>query len=145
NLVSWWSEPVGTRFKDKTKCMVTQYGQFEALLGLKLNGELTLGENIADNGGVKLAFQAYRALRAGAPERIVADGFTEDQQFFLGTGQAWCSKQRDEFARMRVTVDPHSPSKYRVNGPLSNMPAFAEAFSCAKGTPMNPPNRCEVW
>jgi len=112
---------------------------------VKLNGKLTLGENIADMGGVKLAFHAFRTLRADAKEAVVADGFTEDQQFFLSLGQVWCSKYREEYARMAATVDPHSPPRFRVNGSLVNFPEFAQAFACSKGTPMNPGNTCSVW
>jgi putative endopeptidase len=95
-------------------------------------------------GGVKLAFKAYQALREGK-EPVKAGGFTEDQQFFLATGQIWCAKVREEEARNRVQNDPHSPPRFRVNGSLQNLPEFAEAFSCEPGTPMNPKDRCEVW
>ncbi len=116
----------------------------EAVPGVKLDGKLTMGENIADMGGVKLAFFAYRALTRDQKE-AVADGFTEDQQFFLSLGQIWCSKQHDEYARMAAQIDPHSPPRWRVNGPLRNLPEFSRAFSCAPGTPMNPENKCGVW
>lgn len=145
NLSNWWSEQDVARFKTKTDCVADQYGGYEALPGVKLNGKLTLGENIADGGGVKLAFYAYRAMRKDAAEVIKAGGFNEDQQFFLGVGQAWCFKQSEEMARMRVQVDPHSPSRFRVNGPLSNLPEFAEAFSCKAGTEMRRANACGVW
>jgi predicted metalloendopeptidase len=145
NLQNWWSEGDVNRFKAKTDCIADQYGAYEALPGVKLNGKLTLGENIADGGGVKLAFYAYRAMRKDAAEVIKASGFTEDQQFFLGVGQAWCFKQSDELARMRAQVDPHSPSRFRVNGPLSNLPEFAEAFACKEGTPMRRASACKVW
>jgi putative endopeptidase len=145
NLRDWWAAGIRERFQQQTACVERQYAGYEALPGVKLNGKLTLGENIADMGGVKLAFAAYRALRAPAPELLVADGFSEDQQFFLATGQVWCSKYRDEYARMAAQVDPHSPPRYRVNGSLANLPEFAEAFACKKGTPMNPERSCSVW
>lgn len=145
NLDNWWMPEVREKFSKKTGCVENQYASYEALPGLKLNGKLTLGENIADNAGVMLAFHALVEMRAGANERIVADGFTEEQQFFLATGQAWCTKARDEWARMAAQVDPHSPPKLRVNGSLSNTPAFWEAFSCEEGTPMRPANACRVW
>jgi putative endopeptidase len=110
-----------------------------------VNGRLTLGENIADLGGVKMAFHAYRALRKGADKQFVADGFTEDQQFFLAVGQAWCSKDRPAEIQRRLTVDPHSPPKFRVYGALRNLPEFATAFSCPAGTPMHPAKACSVW
>ncbi len=145
NLKDWWGDAVRPKFDAKTKCVDDLYSSFEPLPGLKVNGKLTLGENIADLGGIKLAFAAYRAMQKDAPEVAVAEGFTEDQQFFLGTAQAWCGKYRDEALTMRVKTDPHSPPQYRVNGPLSNLTEFAEAFSCAEGTPMSPKNKCDVW
>jgi putative endopeptidase len=145
NLVNWWTDQDNARFKEKTQCVADQYGGYEPLPGVKLNGKLTLGENIADGGGVKLAFHAYRAMRKDAPEVVKAGGFTEDQQFFLGVGQAWCSKLSDEVARLRAQTDPHSPPRFRVNGSLSNLPEFAAAFSCEEGTPMRRQNACTVW
>jgi len=145
NLANWWSDQDVIRFKAKTDCISDQYGQYETLPGVKLNGQLTLGENIADSGGVKLAFAAYRAMRKDASPKLDASGFNEDQQFFLGVGQSWCYKQSDEMARLRAQTDPHSPSRFRVNGPLSNSPEFAAAFSCGEGTPMRRPNACTVW
>jgi len=145
NLENWWEPAVGKLFESKTSCVADQYASYEALPGMKLNGKLTLGENIADHGGMKLAFMAYRALRKGAANMTVADGFTEDQQFFLAAAQAWCSKRRDELAQLLATVDPHSPPKYRVNGSVVNMPEFAQAFSCAAGTPMHLAKTCSVW
>lgn len=145
NLRNWWTPEVGEHFRERTQCIARQYAQYEAVPGVKLNGDLTLGENIADLGGVELAFAAYRAMRENAPERIVADGFSEDQQFFLAMGQAWCTNVRPEIARMYAQVDPHSPPKWRVNGSLQNVRAFADAFACEPGTPMRPKNVCEVW
>lgn len=145
NLKNWWGPEVGEAFQQKTQCVAEQYSKYEVQPGVFLNGELTLGENIADIGGVKMAFRAYRALREGAPEVVVADGFTEDQQFFLSVGQAWCTKAREEMERMQAQMGPHSLPRFRVNGSLSNQPEFAEAFSCEAGTPMRPKNACEVW
>jgi putative endopeptidase len=145
NLDNWWAPEVGEKFRGKTSCIADEYGSFETVPGVKLNGKLTLGENIADNGGILLAYEAYKTLRDGAKEAYVADGFSEDQQFFLATGQAWCSKQRDEYAKMAAQVDPHSPPKFRVNGSLSNLKPFWDAFSCKEGTPMHPAKACKVW
>lgn len=145
NLENWWSPEVRERFEKKGTCVADQYSNYEALPGVKLNGRLTLGENIADIGGVKLAFAAYRSLRKDAPEELVADGFNEDQQFFLSLGQLWCSKVREEYARNAAKVDPHSAPRFRVIGPLTDLPEFAEAFSCSSGKPMAPANICEVW
>jgi putative endopeptidase len=145
NLENWWDEGVRAKFDEKGACVAGQYGGYEALPGLKLKGKLTLGENIADIGGVKLAFLAYRSLRKDAKEVTVAGGFSEDQQFFLSVGQSWCSKYREEYARTAVQIDPHSPPRFRVNGSLADNPAFAQAFSCAAGTRMNPTDKCVVW
>jgi len=145
NLQSWWAPETREKFESRTQCLVDQYGSYEPLPGVRLNGKLTLGENIADLGGVKLAFEAYRAMRQSAPERLVADGYSEDQQFFLAVAQAWCTNTLEERARMLANVDPHSPPRFRVNGSLSNQPAFWEAFQCAEGTPMHPANACTVW
>jgi putative endopeptidase len=141
NLVNWWEPAVNTRFKEKTSCVAHQYSGYE-LQGLKVNGELTLGENIADLGGIKLAFQAYRAMRKDATDRVSAGGYSEDQQFFLAMGQAWCAKSRPEVERLRLKTDPHSPPRFRVQGPLSNLSEFAEAFACTRpaGT-----ETCSVW
>jgi putative endopeptidase len=142
NLENWWEPAVNARFKEKTSCVARQYSEYEVQPGLKLNGELTLGENIADIGGIKLAFRAYRALRRDGTERVTAGGYGEDQQFFLALGQAWCAKARPEAERLRVKIDPHSPPRFRVLGPLSNLPEFAEAFSC----PSAPVEQtCSVW
>lgn len=144
NLSNWWQEATRQKFDERTACVVKQFDGFEVQPGLKVQGKLTLGENIADLGGLKLAFAAYRALRKGA-QPIVAEGFTEDQQFFLSHAQAWCGKMRPEAERLRVQTDPHAPARFRVNGPLQNLPEFAAAFQCTAGKPMAPKDRCEVW
>jgi predicted metalloendopeptidase len=145
NLVDWWSPEVAPKFKAKTGCIEEQYGSYEPLPGVKLNGKLTLGENIADNAGLKLAYNAYRSIRKGAAEVLVAEGMSEDQQFFLGTAQAWCVKETEQIVRMRAQVDPHSPGRFRVNGPMSNMKEFSDAFQCKEGTPMKRAKPCDVW
>jgi putative endopeptidase len=145
NLRSWWEPSVRGKFDERTACVDKQYAAYEVLPGVKLNGKLTLGENIADIGGVKLAFRAYRAMRSGAQVVSLADGFNEDQQFFLSIGQIWCSKYRESFARMRAQTDTHSQPNWRVNGSLRNIPEFGEAFECAEGTQMRPANACDVW
>lgn len=145
DLVNWWQADDKEQFGARGKCLADMYSTFEALPKQFVNGELTLGENIADLGGVKMAFRAYRALRAGAGRTVVADGFTEDQQFFLAVGQAWCAKMRPAEAQRRLAVDTHAPPKFRVFGALRNLPEFAEAFRCAPGTPMRPAQTCSVW
>jgi len=144
NLANWWQPETEKQFKQRTTCVAEQYGKYE-IAGKKLNGNLTLGENIADIGGIKLALAAYRALRASAPQTDVADGFTEDQQFFISFGQTWCAKARPEYEAMLATVDPHSPPKWRVNGAVSDSPEFAKAFRCKIGAAMRPRNACVVW
>ena len=144
NLHDWWSAAAQREFKARTTCVIEQYNAYEPLPGIKVNGALTVGENIADVGGLKLAFAAYRGVRAGQTP-LVADDFTEDQVFFLAHAQGWCDKTRPEIVEMNLRSDPHTPRKYRVNGVVSDLAAFAAAFSCAPGKPMNPRNRCEVW
>ena len=144
NLEDWWTKEDLTKFQAKGQCVADQYSTFEAAPRQFVNGKLTLGEDIADLGGVKMAFRAYKKLRGGGTP-VVADGFTEDQQFFIASAQIWCDKDRPAEVQRRLTVDPHAPPKFRVYGALRNLPEFAQAFSCAPGTPMNPANRCTVW
>ncbi len=144
NMNNWWQKQDLDKFKGKGECVIAQYESYQPLSDAKINGKLTLGENIADIGGVKFAYNAYKKLRSGA-KPIVADGYTEDQQFFLAVGQAWCSKYREKTLRQRLNTDPHSPPKFRVNGAVTNQPEFAQAFSCEEGTAMAPADRCEVW
>jgi predicted metalloendopeptidase len=145
NLNDWWVEADLEEFTARGTRVERQYSRYDALPGVKVNGEFTLGENLADIGGVKIAFKAYRAMRAAAPTRTVADGFSEDQLFFLAAGQSRCSKQREAEARRRLLSNPHAPPNYRVIGPLSNLGEFAAAFSCKAGSPMAPTAPCEVW
>jgi putative endopeptidase len=145
NLKDWWQPDTEKQFKQRTQCVIDQYSKYAPEPGVFLKGAQTVGENIADIGGVKLALAAYRSLRSSAPDTVVADGFTEDQQFFLGYGQAWCAKQRPEYAKMAVMTDEHSPARFRVIGALSATPEFSKAFSCKAGTKMRPANACVVW
>ncbi len=145
-LRDWWAPEAAERFVAQTQCVADLYGGYEAVPGAMVNGELTLGENIADIGGVKEAYGAYKAWEArnGAPAPAVA-GLTNDQLFFVSWSQAWCGLATEERLRLQVTTDPHSPDHFRALGPLTQAPAFAAAFQCAAGTPMNPVSRCEVW
>jgi endothelin-converting enzyme/putative endopeptidase len=144
NLSDWWTEADATEFKKRVACFVDQYDSYTAVDDVKLNGKLTLGENVADNGGVRIARLALREVVAGkgAPPR---DGFTADQRFFLGWGQIWCQNHTEEAARLLAQVDPHSPGRYRVNGVVSNMPEFQKAFGCKPSAPMVRQNACRVW
>ena len=129
-------------------CIADEYSNFVAVDDLKLNGRLTLGENTADNGGARIALMALEQMMAGSPAGPAAptgDGYTPQQRFFLGFGRAWCEKRRPEYSRMLVSVDPHSPGKYRVNGVVQNMPEFQKAFNCKAGQPMVRENACRVW
>lgn len=144
NLREWWTPEVSKAYESKAQCVVDQYAGYQ-VLGQNLNGELTLGENIADIGGLKLAWDAFQASRKGAEAKPAEGGFTEGQKFFLSFAQSWCAKRRDEYARMLVTVDPHSPPEYRVNGVVANLPAFGETFQCPAGSAMAPAKRCAVW
>jgi putative endopeptidase len=146
NLTDWWSPDAGKAFVERAACVKTQYDGYVAVDDLHLNGALTLSENVADLGGLKIAFAAMQAWAKEHPDRVARDArFTPEQQFFLGAGQAWCRNIRPEELRRRVTVDPHSPAHFRINGPFSNMPQFQAAFSCKAGEPMVRQTRCEVW
>jgi endothelin-converting enzyme/putative endopeptidase len=145
-MVEWWEPEVAEKFERAAECIEAQYDGYEIAEGLKLNGKLTLGENIADNGGIKEAYRAYQAWLAenGGNEGFM-DDFTDEQLFFIGFAQTWCTLATPEIEQMLATVDTHSHPRYRVNGPVSNFPEFARAFECAEGTPMNPVDKCEVW
>ncbi len=145
NLRNWWSEGTAKLFKDQTRCVIDQYGTYEAVPGVKLNGELTQGENIADIGGLKLAYAAFREAQKGAGERVRADGYTEEQMFFIAYGQSWCEKDRPEYLELLAKTNPHSPTRFRVSGVVADVPAFAEAFACKEGTPHRPAKVCAVW
>jgi predicted metalloendopeptidase len=148
NLRDWWTAQDGTEFEKRASCIAEEYGNFVAVDDLKLNGRLTLGENTADNGGARIALMALEQVIAGNPASPAAQtigGYTPQQRFFLGAGRAWCEKRRPEFSRMLVSVDPHSPGKYRVDGVVRNMPEFQKAFHCQAGQAMVPENACRVW
>ncbi len=142
----WWEPEVAERFEQRAQCVADYFNAYEVEPGVHINGELTLGENIADIGGIKLAHQAYGRWegRHGAPEPVV-EGLTNEQLFWVATAQTWCSKASPEYLREQVTSDPHTPAMFRVLGPLSNLPEFADAFECEPGTPMNPKDTCVVW
>jgi endothelin-converting enzyme/putative endopeptidase len=144
NLRDWWTPADAKAFEDRAECFVKEYSSFIAVGDVHLNGKLTLGENTADNGGLRLAFMALMdALKGKLAPKI--DGFTPDQRFFIGWGQVWCDNRRPELERMLATVDPHSPAQDRVNGVVSNMPEFRKAFSCNIGQPMVRDPQCRVW
>jgi putative endopeptidase len=144
NLRDWWTDKDAKAFEERAQCIVKEYSDFKAVDDVHLKGELTLGENTADNGGLRLAYMALMDTLAGKtpPKR---DGFTAQQRLFLGWAQVWCENRTDEAARMHAQVDPHSPGEFRVNGVVSNMPEFAQAYSCKVGQPMVKGPACRVW
>jgi putative endopeptidase len=148
NLRDWWTEQDGKEFEKRVSCVADEYSGFTAVDDLKLNGRLTLGENTADNGGARISYNALEHViaedKTGKAAKPI-DGFTPEQRFFLGFARVWCEKQRPEFARMRVSVDPHSPGKYRIDGVVQNMPEFEKAWGCKAGQPMVSANACHVW
>jgi len=147
NLRDWWSASTKENFATATKCVVDQYAQYEAVPKVKLDGKLTAGENIADNGGVKLAYQAYQAWKAKQPQppQTRIGEFTDDQLYFLAYGQSWCEKVTPQALETMAHSNPHSPPNWRVNGVIVNQPGFADAFSCPTGSAMNTGKRCSVW
>ena len=147
NLKDWWSAATKKAFGAATQCVVDQYAKYEAVPGVKLDGKLTAGENLADIGGVKIAFQAYHAWRAKQDPLPAAnvEGFSDDQLYYLAYGQSWCAKINPESLETMAHTNPHSPPRWRVNGVIVDQPGFAEAFHCAAGTPMNPGKACSVW
>jgi endothelin-converting enzyme/putative endopeptidase len=144
NLRDWWTEADGKEFEKRASCISDQYSKYVIVDDIKINGKLTLGEDVADLGGLLLAYMAWTDDTKGQKLDPI-DGLTPDQRFFVGYGQSWCGHVRDEGKRMRATIDPHSPGKYRTNGVVSNMPQFQEAFHCKAGQAMVNENRCRVW
>ena len=146
NMENWWTDEDRQHFEERTKILVDQFGGFVAVDDLHVNGELTLGENIGDMAGLTMAFHALQtALEGNNPGEI--DGFTPEQRFFLSWAQGWRKNYRPEALKLQVNTDPHSPAKFRVNGPLANMPEFAAAFGCKDGDPMALPadQRAAIW
>ncbi|NXR07632.1 ECE2 enzyme, partial [Semnornis frantzii] len=146
NLRPWWQNSSLEAFKNRTACMTEQYGRY-TVHHEKVNGRQTLGENIADNGGLKAAYNAYKSWlqKNGEEKRLPALGLTNHQLFFVGFAQVWCSVRTPESSHEGLVTDPHSPDKYRVIGTLSNSRDFVEHFGCPLGSPMNPGKHCEVW
>jgi endothelin-converting enzyme/putative endopeptidase len=144
NLRDWWTAEDAKEFEKRAECFIKEYSAFTPLDDVHLNGKLTLGENTADNGGIRLAFMALMKSLDGKPQPKI-QGFTPQQRFFLGWGQVWCQNVRPEMSRMLAQTDPHSPSRDRVNGVLGNMPEFREAFACREGQPMVHAPACRVW
>jgi putative endopeptidase len=146
NMQNWWTTEDQTKFKSKTGGVVIQYNSFVLFDSLHVKGDLTLGENIADIGGLAIAYDAFKMTEQGKSNEKI-DGFTPDQRFFLGFAQIWRLKNRDETMRMRLNVDPHSPEMFRVNGPLSNFDPFYAAFDVKEGDKLyiKPEDRARIW
>ncbi|MFA9218425.1 MAG: M13 family metallopeptidase [Sphingomonadaceae bacterium] len=146
NLRDWWTKSDHKNFAAKTKMLVQQYNQFSPLKGYNVNGELTLGENIADNSGVAIAYKAYKLSLKGKPAPVI-DGLTGDQRFFMGFAQVWRMKMREPQLIVQLKTDPHSPGQYRANGTMRNQPGFYEAFGVKPGDKMYlaPKDRVIMW
>jgi endothelin-converting enzyme/putative endopeptidase len=146
-LRNWWAPDDLNRFRDRTACVVKQFDGYFVEPGIHHNGKLVLGESIGDLAGARIAYRAFQLSQQGKPPLPTIDGFTPDKQFFIAWGQFRGDAVRPEFARTMVQNDPHPIGKYRVIGPLSNLPEFQEAFSCAAGAPMvrRPEERCSIW
>ena len=148
NLKNWWDEATGKKYVERAKCIVDQYSNFYVeQVDMNLNGVANQGENIADNGGIKEAYGAYGLWEKDNGHEAILPGFdfTPKQLFWISYGQVWCAKYRDATLKLRIATGSHSPGPYRILGPLSNNEDFANDFKCAKGTPMNPEDKCSVW
>lgn len=148
NFRDWWTPADGKEFEQRADCTANEYSNFVAVKDdkgeVKLNGKLTLGENTADNGGLKLAYMALTDIIANTPVKPI-DGYTPQQRFFLAYGQVWCQTVTSQEARKRALTDPHSPGEWRVNGAVQNSAAFQKAWGCKDGQPMVSANACRVW
>jgi putative endopeptidase len=147
NLRDWWSKASADEYDKRRKVVVAQYSAAEPLPGMHINGELTQGENIADIGGVKIAFMAFKKAMAKKGPQPTIDGFTPEQRFFLGYAQIWRNNQRDEDLKLQVNTNPHSPGRFRTIIPLSNFDEFQKAFNIPDGSPMARPasERVNIW
>lgn len=144
NLRDWWSPADARAFEERAQCIADQFSGYTIVDDVKLDGKLVLGENVADLGGLLLAWMAWKAETAGRALEP-RDGLTPEQRFFVGNAQWACESQRPETLRVRAVTAHHAPGKFRVNGLVVNVPQFAEAFACRPGAPLNPPRRCRVW
>ncbi|MCX6790124.1 MAG: M13 family metallopeptidase, partial [Candidatus Kaiserbacteria bacterium] len=146
NRKTWWTPTDTKLFTEKAKRLIKEFDGYEVAPGMKVNGQLTLGENIADLGGISIAFDAYQ-FRLKKTGREDIKGYTPEQRFFMGYAATEREQERPEFRKTQVLTDPHSPSLFRVNGPLSNLPEFYEAFNVQKGDKLyrEPKNRAKIW
>ncbi len=144
NLRDWWTPADAKQFQQRADCISEQYSQYTVVDDVKINGKLTLGEDVADLGGLLLAYRAWQDATRGQKLSPIND-LAPGQRFFVAYAQGWCSNERPEYQRMHAAVDPHSPPQYRTNGVVSNMPEFQKAFGCKAGQPMVRQNACRVW
>ena len=147
NLKNWWTASDRANFEKLTKKYIDYFSGIEALPGFKINGALTIGENVADLGGLTLAYYALEKSLKGKPEPALIDGFNWKQRFFLGWAQVWHMNTTDEALRNQVQTDPHSPAKSRVNGPMPHLKEFQDAWKCGEGSKMILPDkdRVVIW
>ena len=145
NLKNWWTKKDAAEFEKRTTCLTDQYGKYIVIDDIHINSKLTLGEDLADFGGLVLAIAAWKVEMAAHPAPQSVDGLSPDQRFFIGMAQWACSNDRPEQLRLNAATNPHSPNKYRVNGLVANFKEFEQAFSCKPGQPMAPVKRCQVW
>jgi putative endopeptidase len=147
NLTDWWTEEDAKKYTERTDCIVDEYSSFTATGDIKVNGKLTLGENTADNGGLRLALMAFLAdaTQKQIDMQQKTDGFTPMQTFFIGWAQNWCANMRPQLLQVLARTDPHAPPPVRANRVVVNFPEFATAFGCKKGQPMAPVKQCRVW
>jgi putative endopeptidase len=144
NLRDWWTKEDAAAFNERAQCIADQYAQYTVVDDIRINSKLTLGEDVADLGGVILAWMAWKAEVEGR-KLDDRDGLAPEQRFFVGYAQWACENVRPENARVNAITDPHSPGRWRVNGLVVNLPEFERAFSCGKGQPMVAEKRCRVW
>lgn len=145
NLKMWWTADDRKAFEERADCVVKQFNEYEVQPNLFINGRLTLGENIGDFAGLTVSYYAFKKSLEGKPRPANIDGFTPEQRFFLGWAQVWAGKYSPEAERLQVATNSHSLPRWRVNGPLSNMPEFAEAFACKAPAKMVRTKPCEIW
>lgn len=143
NLKDWWTRDDDQRFNSKAQCLVDQYSQYTVADGVHINGKLTLGENIADLGGMKMSLTAFEASLSDSMSE--EEKIAERKKFFVAYGQIWCAKVSPEYEKLAAATDPHAPPKYRINGVVTNTPEFAKTFQCATGKPLAPAKRCSIW
>jgi predicted metalloendopeptidase len=147
DLHDWWVPKDAQEFEKRADCFVQEYNAFPVVDEVKVNGKFTLGENIGDNGGLRIALMALHQWMAATNQDMnkKIDGYTSDQRFFLGFARAWCDNTTPQFSRMRSMMNSHPPGRWRTNGVVQNMPEFQKAFGCKPGQPMVRENACRVW